>query len=267
MYYVRLYFEIMGNHLSSKLQYRFTFIIQLITYGLMPLIDLSVLFIYFNSFNSLAGWNAWEIAIIYCITSSGFGLTETFARGFDTFPYLVQNGNFDRMLLRPLNSVFQVMTNDFPFVRLIKVVYGVLFLGIACIKLQLEVTLGTILVMVLSILSCACMFTGLFVIMGAVSFITVSPLGIFHLFTDGTREIGRYPISAYPKWFARFYIFVIPVGCVTYFPVLYILRKSDEIFHVGRNMQVLYAFSGYIFLGISFVIWNLFKDYYLSTGN
>ncbi len=267
MYYTKLYFKIMGNHFSAKLQYRATLLVQLITYGLMPLADLSVLFIYFNTFDSLAGWNAWEIAMIYSITSSGFGLTEAFARGFDTFPYLVQNGSFDRMLLRPMNTVFQVMTNDFPFVRLIKVLYGIAFLVLAGIQLQLEITLGKVLLLIVSILSCAGMFTGLFIIMGAISFLTVSPLSIFHLFTDGTREIGRYPVSAYPKWFARFYTFVIPIGCVTYLPACYLLGKSDTLFHTSETMQILCAFVGFAFLAVGLAVWNLCKRRYLSTGN
>lgn len=267
MYYIKLYFKIMGNHFKAKLQYRATFIVQLITYGLMPLADLLVLFIYFNTFDSLAGWNAWEIAIIYSITSSGFGLTEAFARGFDTFPYLVQNGSFDRMLLRPMNTVFQVMTNDFPFVRLIKVIYGIVFLLLASVQLHLEITFGKVLLLIISILSCAYMFTGLFIIMGAISFITVSPLSIFHLFTDGTREIGRYPISAYPKWFSMFYVFLIPIGCVTYFPTLYLLDRKDTLFHTNETIQIICAFAGGAFLAISFVVWNICKRRYLSTGN
>jgi len=267
MHYIKLYFKLITTHLYVQLQYRFTFVVRFITYNLMPVIDFSILFIYFSNFDSLSGWNAWEVAIIYCITSSGFALTETFARGFDTFPYLVQNGSFDRMLLRPASTVFQVMASDFPFIRLTKVVYGIVFLIMAGMKLQLDLTYFQVLILVITILSCACMFTSLFVIMGAISFITIAPISIFHLFTDGTREVGKYPISVYPKWFARFYIFMIPIGCVTYFPTLYILGKPDIVFNTTSTVQIMAAFVGFLFVFVSFAIWNLCRRRYLSTGS
>ena len=64
------------------------------------------------------GWTLAELAMIYAIIHMGFATGEAFARGFDTFSLLVQNGDFDRILLRPCSTLFQVAARELQLMRL-----------------------------------------------------------------------------------------------------------------------------------------------------
>ena len=59
-----------------------------------------------NRFHLIGGWTLPEIAILYGIIHIGFGLAEGVARGFDTFGRAALAGDFDRVLLRPLGTIF-----------------------------------------------------------------------------------------------------------------------------------------------------------------
>jgi ABC-type uncharacterized transport system permease subunit len=45
-----------------------------------------------------------------------FSIAECFARGFDHFPSMISNGEFDRVMVRPRNEIFQILAYkmDFP---------------------------------------------------------------------------------------------------------------------------------------------------------
>lgn len=266
MYHLKLYLKMIGIVFSSQLQYRTTFLIGLVTYTFMPIIDMLVIFFYFSKFTDLGGWSGWEVAMIYSITSIGFGLTESFMRGFDVFPFLIQNGNYDRMLLRPVNIVMQIIGCTFPLTRLGKVFLGIVVIVISWQRLNIPVDSMKIGLIILAILGSFSIYFGIYMLMGAIAFITVKPLSIFKLFSDGTREMARFPISAYPKWFARFYIFAIPVACATYFPVSFILEKPD-VFNTSATFQILSPLICFLFLGVCFIIWSIFRKKYESTGN
>ena len=44
-----------------------------------------------------------------CVVLMAFSLAECFARGFDLFPQMISNGEFDRVLVRPRGIIFQVL--------------------------------------------------------------------------------------------------------------------------------------------------------------
>jgi len=39
----------------------------------------------------------------------------------------------------------------------------------------------------------------------------------------------QYPLAVYQRWFQRFFIYIIPLACVNYFPVLVILGRDDPL--------------------------------------
>ena len=73
------------------------------------------------------------------------------------------------------------------------------------------------------------LFFGLMVIQGALAFWTTESLEVMNLLTYGGVQAAQFPLGLYEKWFRNFLIFVVPIGCVAYFPVLAILGKPDPL--------------------------------------
>ena len=67
------------------------------------------------------------------------------------------------------------------------------------------------------------------VIQGALAFWTTESLEVMNLLTYGGVQTAQFPLGLYEKWFRNFLIFVVPIGCVAYFPVLAILGKPDPL--------------------------------------
>ena len=58
-----------------------------------------------------------------------FTLAEILGRGFDTFPSMIRQGTFDRVLLRPRSAILQVLGSKFELARLGRVLQSIVMLG------------------------------------------------------------------------------------------------------------------------------------------
>lgn len=73
-------------------------------------------------------------------------------------------------------------------------------------------------------------YAALFFVYTALCFFTLEGLDFMNVFTDESREFGKYPIGIYKKMLL-FSTFIIPYALIQYHPLLYILEKrSDKIY-------------------------------------
>ena len=52
---------------------------------------------------------------------------------------------------------------------------------------------------------------------------------IVNTVTYGGVETAQYPLAIYREWFRRFFTYVIPLACVSYYPALGILERPDPL--------------------------------------
>ena len=109
----RLYWRYIRMNFLSGLQYKGWPLMILQTFFVVVTDPLSTLLL-FSRFGSIGPWRVERILLIYALAVTCFGLAETFLRGFDYFPWkMVQNGAFDRVLLRPRTTFVQVSASFF----------------------------------------------------------------------------------------------------------------------------------------------------------
>jgi len=84
--------------------------------------------------------------------------------------------------------------------------------------------------------------------------------------TYGGVEATQYPIAIYGKWLRRFFIFVIPLACMNYFPAIAITGGPDPL---GTPAWVpwISPLVGVVFLGVSLHVWTYGVRRYRSTGS
>ena len=60
-----------------------------------------------------------------------------------------------------------------------------------------------------------------------------------NLFTDGGKHIAQYPIGIFSKPFKFIFTFIIPYAFINYYPLLYFLDKSNNIFYYFSPLLVI----------------------------
>ncbi|WP_256760060.1 ABC transporter permease [Cohnella sp. WQ 127256] len=248
---------------KSQMQYRTSF--WLLSFGqfFIPFSVFAGLYFMFERFGQIRGWDFYEVALVFSVIHMAFALSECFARGFDMFSSLVINGEFDRLLVRPRNTVLQVLGSKFEFTRIGRLLQSVLVLAWAVSQIHMDWTFAKIVTLILMIMSGVFIFTGIFILMATMCFWTIQGLEISSIFTDGGREMAQYPLNIYQKWVTRFFTYVIPFGCVNYLPLMYILDRTEG----SPVLYMLSPLAGCVFIIPCLLLWRFGVRHYRSTGS
>ena len=246
------------------MQYRASF--AMLTLGQFAITGIDFLGIWamFTRFGSLRGWLLAEVALFYGTVQVAFALGEAFGRGFDTFSNLVKSGDFDRLLLRPRGTAFQVAAAELQVMRVGRLIQGLVVLLCSASALGIQWTVDRAALLVFMIFGGACLFYALFVLQATISFWTIESLEVLNTVTYGGTETGQYPLTIYRPWFRRFFTVVVPLVCMNYIPASAILNRETGI---SPALAYLSPLAGILFLAIMLQIWEFGVRHYRSTGS
>jgi len=258
-----IYLKYLSVNLKSILEYRmsawFLGIGQALT-TITYFIGISLLFL---RFDNIAGWSFSEVALCYAVTGLAFSLSECFARGFDSFSGLIIQGEFDRILLRPRNTIIQVLGARTDIIRFGRIIVNILILVYIFPMTDINWDLSRIITLILMIFGGAFVFTGVFILGATICFFTLEGLEVINIFTDGGRELSSYPLPVYGKWISRFFTFVIPYGTMNYLPLMYITGRAED----WPVLYMLIPLLGFLFIIPCIKIWNMGIKHYTSSGS
>lgn len=258
---MKLYQKYLGMLLKSQLQYRASFIMMTLGHFLIAFTAFLGVHFLLDRFHSVGGFSLAEILLCFSVVLMAFSLAECFFRGFDVFPRLIRSGQLDRILVRPRGVIFQVITSNADFSRLGRVLQAALMLAYGIGAGAVEWTGLKILGLVLMLLGGVAVFTALFVLYAGISFFTLEGLEFMNIFTDGSREFGKYPLSVYGEGVLKFCTYVIPIALFQYWPLLYLVGRSDR---VGL---IFLPLAGFLFLLPCYGVFRFGLRKYQSAGS
>ena len=261
-----LYINYVSISLRGQMQYRVSFVLSTLGQLLSTGVEFVGILALFDRFGSLSQWSLVEVAFFYGLVNVAFASTDALSRGFDHVGELVRTGEFDRMLLRPRSTVLQLIGQEFTLKRIGRFLQGGGVLLWATLYLNIEWSAATVALTAATVICGAFFFLGLFINIGTLSFWTTETLELMNVLTYGGIEASKYPLAIYRPWFRRFFTMVIPMGCVTYFPVLAILGRPDPL---GTSLAFQYAapMFGLLYFILSLFIWRFGLRHYRSTGS
>ena len=264
---IRLYWRFVAASVRGQMQYPGSFLILLVSQALACAAEFAGIWALFHHFGQIRGWTFAEVAVFYAVINMSFSITEVMARGFDVFGgQFVKTGNFDRMLLRPLSTPLQLLGHECRLTRFDRFLQGAVILVVAARFVHLELNIATIALLVVTIAGGVALFTGVMILQATLSFWTIESLEVANTLTYGGVEASQYPIDIYARWFRDFLIFVVPLACVGYFPVVRILGHGDSL---GAPAWACAAspLMGFLFLAVALRVWRIGERHYTSTGS
>jgi ABC-2 type transport system permease protein len=215
----------------------------------------------FNKFDNIKGFSVYEVLLCFSIIHFGFAVNETFFRGIDKFEDLIIDGSLDRFLVRPQGILFQVLCTKIDFVKVFRILQSLIVMVIALVNLDIIWNIGKVIVLILMMIASVLIFFGLFVLTASYCFVTVQGLEVKNLFTDGGKNLAQYPISIYRKGVVGFFTFIIPYGFINYYPLLYFIDRTDNVFYMLSPLLVL------VFLIPCLLAFKIGLRHYNSAGS
>ena len=259
---LRLYGRYIDISFRSQMQYRASFVMLSVGHGLMTGLEFLGIWVLFDRFAALDTWSLPEVAFFYGLINIAFALCDAFSRGFDLFASTVKSGDFDRLLLRPRSTALQLAGQELTLKRIGRLTQGLVVLLWAAHALDLTWTPDKLLLALLTVLGGACLFYGLIVLQATLAFWTTESLEIVNTVTYGGVETAQYPLAIYRAWFRRFFTYVIPLACVSYYPALGILERPDPL---GSGLLFQWLAPVALFFAVCLRVWQV--RHYRSTGS
>ena len=258
---MNLYFKYAKVNIKSQMQYKVSFIMTFISNFLVFFGYYFSIICLFDKFSNIKGFTMYEVLLTFGIVQFGFAFCETFFRGVDQFDDLILDGNFDRLLLRPRGILFQVFCQEISLVRIARLIQAVLILIISIINVDVVWNIEKIITLILMIISSIFLYIGIFILTAAYCFLTVKGLEVRNVLLYGSRELAQYPIGIFKKGFLIFFTYIVPFGFVNYYPLLFILGKTqNKLFIISPLITLLY-------LLISIFIFYRGMKRYTSVGS
>ncbi|GAC1395771.1 MAG: ABC transporter permease [Chloroflexota bacterium] len=224
-----LYRRLVGIRLRSQMQYKRSFVLQIVASFLSTLMELAEVLIFFSFVPRIGGWRMGEVALLYAMASISFGLCDMVGAGIDAFAGMLRRGEVDRLMARPCGPFLQVLAADFQLRRLGRVAQGVVALALAQVAAPLHWSLPKVLFFPLAIASGTVVFLAVVTVGAAACFWTVETTEIQNIVTYGGVYMSTYPLPIYRVWIRRLFTYVVPLAFVTYYPALYLLDRPDPL--------------------------------------
>lgn len=261
-----LYGRYVMASIRMQLAYPASFAMLSLGSFLVTIVEFIGVWALFRRFGQVGGWGLGEVALFYGLVSVIFALADAVSRGFDVFgSTFVKTGAFDRVLLRPRSPALQLLGYELRMTRIGRLTQGTLVFWLGLAMTRLHWSSWSPVILSFAVLGGVALFSGLFVMQATLSFWTIESLEVANVLTYGGEAAAEYPLNVYAGWFRDFLIFAVPIGCVTYLPMLSAMGRADPL---GSPAWVgpLAPAAGFLFLALSLFIWRFGIRRYASAG-
>jgi len=260
--HVLLFTDYFAQYAKVRISYRGDFFISLTTSMAATIFSLGFVVVLFQKATQLAGWRLEEVVFLWGFTQIPYGLFNVISLNLYDFGnnYIIE-GKFDRVLLRPVSSLFQVLFETFRIESLQEVVTGTFCMWWASHRLGIHWTVGRFSTLLFFAVCAAIIYVSIFLILSAVSFFWEDRIGV-HPPVWNVIAFGRYPLSIYSGVVQFFLCWIIPFGLASFYPSVRLLGRT-----VTPEYLPLVPVVAVVFLAIAISLWNFGTRHYSSTGS
>ena len=264
---LRLYLHYIGASIRGQMQYPASFTLLSLAQLLATASEIVGVWALFHRFGHVGAWTFGEVAVFYGLINIAFSFADAWTRGFDVFgPEFVKTGAFDRLLLRPRSTAFQLFGHELRLSRVGRFIQGAAVLVVGVRMTHMALTPAALGLMTLAVLGAVALFTGILILQATLAFWTVESLEVANILSYGGVQAGQYPMNIYAGWFRNLLIYVVPVACVSYFPVVAALGRHDPL-GAPDWILPLTPLAGFAFMALSLWVWGFGVRRYASTGS
>lgn len=200
---------------------------------------------------------------MYALSIIPRGLTELLGDGQWELRRLINRGEFDRLLVRPLSPALQVLTQFSSIHGLGSVLLGGVVLVRAHSALTLTWGVGMWLVLVLTVLSGTVVMSALNYATNCLGFWDSGSTSSFPFLMQNLAEFAKFPLTLYDRLVQGVLTWVVPFACVSYYPGLVLLGRPEA--QPWMIVVAPLAASGMVV--IAALVWRWGLTRYQGTGH
>jgi ABC-2 type transport system permease protein len=255
-----VYWKLYKTALKSRAEYRVDTAVGVVTAIAMQLGAFAFFWVIFSRAPALGGWSPPQVLFLFGLTAMILGLSEATINGIWWLPFYVVDGQLDRLLIYPLNSLGFVLLSRPELHSVGNFTTGLVTVIVAW-------SLGSppaaaMLLVPLWVIAGAIVYTSILVVVGSLTLRVAGPFAT-HLFAvHQLFNTARYPANIYPRWLTTLILFIMPFGAVIYLPADFLRGHGSLLLALVAPV----AAAALTALAAS-LAWNSALKGYQSTGS
>lgn len=261
MRHISIIFHYASQYLKTRLTYRTDTLIEIFSDLLFQAVNLVFILVVFGHTDFLGGWNRDEIIFIYGFFLVPYAIFSSFFNIWDFNERYIVKGEMDRILTRPIHSLFQIILERMELESLFGVITGLVVMIYAGIRLDLTLTWYDPFIFIFLVIGGTFLYASIFIMIASISFWSDSKTDIMPMMYN-IANYGRYPVNIYNQIIRFLLTWILPFAFVGVYPSAYFLGREDWYIY-----SFLTPVMGAIFFTIAVIIWNIGVTKYRGAGN
>ncbi|MFD5951174.1 ABC transporter permease [Streptomyces collinus] len=226
---LRAYRLIAGMWIRSSMTYRTSFVVTVVGNLTVTGLDFVAILLMFSQVDSLGGWSLPEVAFLYGLSVTSFGIADLALGSMDVLGARMRDGSFDTLLVRPAPVLAQVGADRFALRRLGRITQGVVVLGWALVSVDVDWSAPKVLLVPVTVVSGAAIFSAVFVAGASFQIYAQDAAEVQNAFTYGGTTLLQYPPTVFGKDLVRGVTFMLPLAFVNWVPATYVLGRPYPV--------------------------------------
>lgn len=263
----KMYVKFVSVFFKQQVAYKFNFWISILVNINSYLITYLGVWIIFQNVDTIKGWIYEEVIFLYTLNLLTYGIAcLLFLKPMERLEELVKSGEFDLLLIRPINDFFFLILKEMDFKYIGHILLSIVVLVGNVRVLNINWNPEKMIFFILIVLGGVMIQASFVIIAGALSIKYILSSSLIDLLTYSIRKFINYPLDVFDHWVVVILTFFIPYGFVNYYPVKYILEKSMSVTEriVGQYASFI---VGCMCIIIARKIYMRMVTQYNSTGN
>lgn len=256
---ISLYISFITASIKEMLIYRLDCIVGILSQTLTQVVEIIFIWIVFQNTSNLAGWSYEQILLLYGITLMSVSVCSfLFDATYDLGPVFIREGEFDKLLLRPVHPLISVLGSSKDFVSFGYLVIGLIITIMMFTKLAIPITFWLIIKLLFFIIIGGLILGGIETIFSVAAFWTYRSNEVVWTFYR-VYTLTQYPIDIYSGFVKILITFILPFAFVAYYPTMDYLGFNKYMIWLSPVVAI-------IIWIIAIGVWNWALKKYRSTG-
>ena len=242
--------------------YRVHFILMFIENILNAFLGIICMEFIYRDVDSIAGWTKPEMIIFVCTsTIVGYIMWSVIIPNQDRFLYGIADGGFDRIILKPLNLMFQINIGRINTESLFSIISLVIVMYIQAGQLETQIGIIQLLLYIIFLFNGVIIQASFRVLIHSLAFIFIRSGGLDNIFGAAASVSSKPKEILSNKYVRKIFTFIIPAIPMINAPAAVLLQKCTVFDMLG------YLGVGVLFMELAVIALRLGMRKYNSASS
>jgi ABC-type uncharacterized transport system, permease component len=257
-----LYRRLFGQQLKAILEYSSDFYVMIGAAALTQIVGFLFLWVVFSRIPVIQGWGFWEVAFMYAMIYFSEGVGSLFFEGTWRMLRLVNMGELDRYLVRPMPIVLQIFCTGIGMNGIGNIAIGGAIIGMSLYHVDIDWSVTSVLAALVVLASALAVRIGINLAANCSAFWIRTSGNAFPIMVHNMGEFAKYPITIYSLGLQLFLALGVPFAFVSFVPAAVLFGKEDWAAYGWLSPLA----AAYVF-GIALLLLRIGLRRYESSGN